>query len=122
MKHQDMIDYVTLLKQIGPQDGWIAAAQEDIRIDWNVINAERMQTAQKHQFAGLQVADMVASGLRSAIESGPYGQTEHRYAKSLVGNTYNRSGNYKSYGLKFFPSVPEEDNAAMHWFYKHCSR
>jgi hypothetical protein len=122
LKPRDMIDYVTLLQQIGPQDGWIAANQEDIRIEWDVISGERMQTAQKHQFAGLQVADMVASGLRSALENGPYGHTEHRYAKSLIENTYNRVGNYQSYGFKFFPKVPASGSDGMHWFYKHCTQ
>lgn len=65
-------------------------------------------------------ADFVASGLKMGLEHTQYGFTEHRYAKALVPRTYERAGNYLSYGLKFFPSAPHETNAFMHWVYKHC--
>lgn len=126
LKPEDMVDYVRLLKQIGPQDRWIAARQEDVRIDWDVIDPTRMETAQKSQYAGLQIADLVASGIRAAVEPGTYGMTEHRYAKMLVDLTYyienNEKKNFGSYGLKFFPSCPPPEKAGMHWYYKHCQR
>ena len=126
LKHEDMVDYVALLQSIGPQDGWIAATQEDVRIDWNVIDPSRIETAQKHHYAGLQFADMVASGNKAALESGPYGMTEHRYAKILVEKTYNVESNSKknfsSYGLKFFPVCPPIGYPGMHWFDKHCRK
>jgi hypothetical protein len=126
LKHEDMVEYVRLLKQIGPQDRWIAARQEDVRIDWNIIDPTRMETAQKRQYAGLQIADLVASGNRAAVEPGTYGMTEHRYAKMLVEKTYfiEKQGkkNFESYGLKFFPSCPPADQVGMHWFYKHCHK
>jgi hypothetical protein len=126
LKHQDMVDYVTLLQNIGPQDGWIAAKQEDVRIEWDVIDPSRMETAQKRQYAGLQIADLVASGNRAALEASPYGLTEHRYAKMLLEKTYclesKGKKNFSSYGLKFFPTCPPLGHDGMHWFDKHCRK
>lgn len=120
LKHNDLVGYVDLLKNIGASDGWIATSTEQVKIDWNVLSSDRMETAPKRRYAGLQLADLVASGLFKSLEMSRYGNTEHRFAKMLTGQTYSRSGNFTSYGLKFFPSAPDQNNEYMHWVYKHC--
>lgn len=120
LKHDDLVSYLNLLQNLTDDEFWIATSSSDIRIDWNVISPSRVETAAKRQYAGLQIADLAASGLRASLETNKYGNTEHRYAKLLVPQIYKRSGNFTSYGLKFFPSIPSEENDYMHWVYKHC--
>lgn len=122
LKHEDLVSYIDLLRNIGEGDQWLASSSQDIRIDWNVLDSDRMETAAKRQYAGLQLADVVASGLKVSLEANRYGNTEHRFAKMMVAQTYERSGNFTSYGLKFFPGIPADDNDYMHWVYKHCVR
>lgn len=120
LKHDDLVSYVRRLKNLSTDDAWLAERQEDIQIHWPVIDDGLLEAARKEQYVGVQYADFVASGLKMGLEHTQYGFTEHRYAKALVPRTYERAGNYLSYGLKFFPSAPHETNAFMHWVYKHC--
>lgn len=120
LKHEDLVAYIDLLKNIDDDAYWLARSSQDIRIDWNVVDSDRMETAAKPQYAGLQMADVIASGLKVSLESNRYGNTEHRFAKMMVPKIYSRSGNFTSYGLKFFPAIPSDDNEYMHWVYKHC--
>jgi len=119
LSHQDLVDYFMHLRNIDSRDSWIARNQADIRIHWPAIDDNHLVSAQKHQFTGLQLADLAASGVRSGLEIDRYGLTEHRYGKLLAPTTYSRSGNFLSYGMKFFPSAPDETNEFMHWIYKH---
>jgi hypothetical protein len=84
-------------------DAWYDLLLHGIRMHWPVIANENIEAAQKAQYAGLQLADLIAGGLRTALEDSPYGRTEHRFGKTLQPITYQRGGNYLSYGLKFFP-------------------
>lgn len=120
LKHDDLVDYVRLLRTLGAGSGWIATSPHDIRIAWDVIDEGLMEAAGKPHYVGLQFADFVASGTKMALEATPYGFTEHRYAKMMVKQIYSRSGNFTSYGLKFFPTLPAPENEFMHWIYKHC--
>jgi hypothetical protein len=91
-------------------DAWYDLLLHGIRMHWPVIANENIEAAQKAQYAGLQLADLIAGGLRTALEDSPYGRTEHRFGKTLQPITYQRGGNYLSYGLKFFPqSVDAND-------------
>ncbi|QIE57675.1 DUF3800 domain-containing protein [Pikeienuella piscinae] len=120
LRHDDLVAYIARLTTISAEDRWLADSAADVRIDWNVIDARLMETAAKSQYAGLQIADIVASGIRTGLEANLYGNTEHRYAKMAVKQTYQRSGNFTSYGFKFFPTIPDSTHEYMHWVYKHC--
>ena len=57
--------------------------------------------------AGLQISDIVASGITAGVEKDFYGNCELRYAETLKPAIYNRNGNYLSYGMKFYPWAKE---------------
>lgn len=103
-----------------PGDEWMQFLRAGISIYWPSIRIEQVESAPHNAYAGLQVADAVASGIKQALEIGRYGGTEHRFAKTLRPITYSapkkdsRSRNYLSYGLKFFPSWPKGE-ARCHW-------
>jgi hypothetical protein len=120
LDHDDLVSYIRGLHGLSDGYGWIATQTSDIRIHWEAIHSAFIEAAQKHQFVGLQLADLATSSIRTALEVDRYGLTEHRYAKTLVPKFYKRGGNYLSYGLKFFPAPPDDTNSFMHWVYKHC--
>jgi hypothetical protein len=107
-----------VLKEQSQDNEWLQFLLKDIRIHWDSINSENIHPAQKYEYAGLQAADCVASGFRWALEQ-RYGNTEHRFAKTLKPVVYVRQGNYASYGLKFFPVGLTQDEPSGHWIRKH---
>jgi hypothetical protein len=119
LSYDELRDYVQTLQQNSQNNVWLRLLQEDVRIDWRVVCPTRIEAAQKNQYAGLQIADMVAGGLRAALEHSRFANTEHRYAKMLAPVTYGRGSNFTSYGLKFFPNAPAPDDPIGHWVRKH---
>jgi hypothetical protein len=83
------------------------ATGEDIRIQWPVIDIDAVDAKDHSTSASLQLADAVASAFAAAVEPSQYGNCEMRYAEILKPVTYNRNGNYLSYGTKFVPR-PED--------------
>ena len=79
----------------------------DIRIAKGTMSGENLFTFSHGKRMGLQVADAVASGLYNALQP-KYGFTEDRYARMLKPVIYNYRGQYRGYGLKFFP--PQAQN------------
>jgi len=79
----------------------------DVRIAPGTIDASKVRTFRHEGSRGLQVADAVASSFYNALEA-RYGFTEDRYARMLKPIVYNRRGQYRSYGLKFFPPPAEK--------------
>src|SRR5205085_3950571 len=107
------------LKGLPLMDPYAKMLVNDVRIHWPAIPTALVDAAQKGDFAGLQVADCVASGMRAALEYEPYGNTEHRYAKIMKPTVYRSRGRHMSYGLKFFPSGLEDSDPRSHWLRKY---
>jgi Protein of unknown function (DUF3800) len=118
LSYDNLRDYLLLLKEKSEEDEWLKFLVKGISIHWPSINPDNILSAQKNQYAGLQAADCVASGARWALER-RYGNTEHRFAKTLKPIVYQRQGNYASYGLKFFPEGLPASDSRGHWIRKH---
>jgi hypothetical protein len=96
MNYQDFRDYISLLKSM---------ADPNIQIHWPVIDIEGIDAEDHGSRYGLQLADIVTSGLMAALEPDFYGNVEPRYARLLKPIVFNRNGNYMSYGTKMFPAA-----------------
>jgi len=96
MSYDDIRDYLDVLQR-----------RNDVQIDWSVIKRDQVESVPHDQRRGLQIVDAIASGYWSGLNPNGYGQSEDRYARIIHPLAYNRKGNYKSYGLKFFPPEVE---------------
>ena len=85
------------------------AGKDDVRIDWNVVNPQRMHAVNHEQLAGLQLADAVASGVFFAVHRNPYGEVEDRYLRLMARTIYRRRGRAEGYGLKFWCGQDKAD-------------
>jgi hypothetical protein len=73
-------------------------------IDWTVIRPKQFETLAPNRHAGLQIADVVASGFYCAEHHDTKFKV-HEWAHSLKPIMYRSArGKYKGYGLKMFPS------------------
>lgn len=77
----------------------------EIRIHWPVIDIDGIQAFDQSERFGLQIADLVVSGITVALEPDFYGKTEIRFARMLQPHVYNRRRNYLSYGTKLVPTA-----------------
>lgn len=84
-----------------------ASNDEEVRIHWPVIDIDAVDAKDHSSSASLQLVDAVASSFASAVEPNIYGNCELRYAEILKPITYQRKGNYLSYGVKVVPK-PED--------------
>ena len=120
LSYDDLRYYFRILRtQIKVTAKFEVELAKDVQIHWPVIKDDQIEAASKGKFAGLQIADCIAGGLRAALEFTPYKYTEHRYAKMLRPNLYFRSGKCRGYGLKFFPELPAKPPELLHWIEKH---
>lgn len=117
----DLRKYLELLQSHAApsDDAWETELKKDIRIHWPAISVEHVSAHQKKDYSGLQLADLVASGIRWGLEADSWGNTEHRYAKVLRPTVYDNKGNTLSYGMKFFPEAPATSEPISHWITKH---
>jgi hypothetical protein len=132
MRYEELRSYFSTLWLKTPEgDDWLKFLKAGIRIHWPAIRIDQVVAETHHKYAGLQVADAVASGMKQALEYSAYGHTEHRFAKLLKPVTDHRPKarvaemNYLSYGVKFFPSAPKDDPTAAprsHWIEKYYSK
>lgn len=95
MNYDDFQAYIQRLKD---------AADPEIRIHWPVIDIPAIEAEDHGKRFGLQLADLVMSGLTAALEPDFYGNVEPRFARMLKPVMYNRGGNYMSYGTKVVPA------------------
>lgn len=95
MSYDELRDYLRHLKA--------NTEAQQVRIDWSVIDPDRVEAKPHDTLAGLQLADAVASGLKFAVELNPYGDTESRYAEALLPIFYRHQKSALGYGLKFWP-------------------
>ncbi len=77
---------------------------KEIRIHWPVIDIDGVEAYDQIERKGLQIADLVTSGINVALEPDFYGNSEPRFASLLKPHIYNRQGNFLSYGAKLVPS------------------
>ncbi len=98
MSYDDFRSYLHRLK---------AATDREINIHWPVIDIEAVDAKDHSGSASLQLADAVASSFAAAVEPNPYGNCELRYAEILKPITYQRNGNFLSYGMKFMPKIAD---------------
>lgn len=94
MSYESFRDYLSKLK---------GDADSDIRIHWPVIDIEAVDARDHSGNASLQLVDTIASSFACAVEPNIYGNCETRYTEALKPVTYERNGNYLSYGVKFVP-------------------
>lgn len=85
--------------------GLKAATDKDIRIHWPVIDVEAVKAVDHSHSASLQLADVVASSIATAVEPDRYGNVEPRYAQTLLPVTYKHRGSIISYGMKVVPRL-----------------
>lgn len=114
MSYNDLKEYIELLNQ---RTGFF-----DVRIDWSVIDKNRVIALSPGKKMGLQVADAVAGAMFNALERNRFGYTEPRYAIILKPIVYHHSGRYVGYGLKFWPRETEElirNNEELEWVRSH---
>lgn len=98
MDYDDFRNYVQVLKDKN---------DPEVRIHWPVIDIDGIEAKDHGSRLGLQIADLVTSGLTAALEPDFYGNVEPRFARMLRPNVYCRNKNYMSYGAKMFPPASE---------------
>jgi len=101
MSYDDLREYLVKLKA--------GEAGSDVRVDWNVVDPQRIRAVNHEQLAGLQLADAVASGVFFSVHRNPYGEVEDRYLRLMARTIYRSKGRTEGYGLKFWC----EDNAEI---------
>lgn len=94
MSYDAFRDYLRRLKASGDQE---------VNIHWPVIDIDGVDAKDHSSSASLQLADAVASSFAAAVEPNIYGNCELRYAEILKPITYQRRGNFLSYGVKAVP-------------------
>jgi len=100
MSYGNFQDYLHRLK---------ATQDQEVKIHWPVIDIDGVTAKDHSSSASLQLVDAITSSFAAAVEPTPYGNCELRYAEILKPITYNRKGNYLSYGVKCVPK-PEDCN------------
>jgi hypothetical protein len=98
MSYDAFRDYLRRLK---------ASNDGDVKIAWPVIDIDGVDAKDHSSSASLQLVDAIASSIACAVEPNPYGSCELRYAEILKPITYQRKGNYLSYGVKVVPKTEE---------------
>jgi hypothetical protein len=95
MSYDDLRAYLRLLRERSNDFG--------VRIDWSVIDEERIEARTHDSLMGLQIADAVASSMYYGVEPTEFGHTEPRYAQMLKPTVYHHRGDYLGYGFKLWP-------------------
>lgn len=105
MKYEELRNYMCTLSKHG------ANGTLDVRINWDVIDANLIRSEQHRKMMGLQVADVVASSTFAALHHNRYGLTETGYLHRIRGIAYRHKGTVSGYGLKLWPgsAVNHED-------------
>jgi hypothetical protein len=96
MSYNEMRDYLRLLekqKQVG----------KDIRIEFDKIPIDKLETRTPGRSMGLQLADASAGAFFNAIKRDKFGNTEPRYLKIVLPILYRHKNNYQGYGFKIIP-------------------
>lgn len=100
MSYENLRDYLQTLKT--------KSDPMRVRIDWNIIDPDRVSAVDHSRLAGLQIADAVASSFFYAVNVNRYGEVEDKYARILLPHCYRHKGTALGYGLKFWPEEFEK--------------
>ncbi len=95
MSYDEIRNYLQRLKDRTNEFG--------VRIDWSVLDPQRIEARAHDSLMGLQIADAVASSFYMACELTPQGYNEPRYAGMLRDVLYRHDRQCLGYGLKFWP-------------------
>lgn len=113
MSYDDLRDYLRLLKD--------KTNPLDVRVDWSVIDPDRVEARQHERVMGLQIADAIASGFFFGLELSALGFVEPRYAEMLRPVVYASKGIHIGHGLKVWPTEATafiEANQQYEWIKK----
>jgi hypothetical protein len=86
MAYDEMRDYLRLLNQQ-------KQAGQDIRIDFERVPVEKLQTQTPGKSMGLQLADASAGAFFNALERDKFGNTEPRYIQTMTSVLYRENKN-----------------------------
>jgi hypothetical protein len=89
-------------------------AGSDVRVDWHVVDPQRIRAVNHDQLAGLQLADAVASGVFFSVHRNPYGEFEERYLRLMGKTLYRNKGRADGYGLKLWCDDAAEVTRVLH--------
>lgn len=95
MSYEELRDYLGRLLMTH-------ANGDNINIDWDVVNPNRVRAVNHDKLAGLQIADAVATSAYYAVNKSQYGEVEDRYFRLLKKTLYRRGGRVDGYGLKLW--------------------
>lgn len=94
MSYDDLCAYLRQLRQ--------DSERRDIRIEWPLINLDKVRAVNHDQLAGLQLADAVATSVFYAVTPNIYGDIEDRYFRLIAPTIYRHERRADGYGLKFW--------------------
>ncbi len=94
MSYDNLREYLNKLKTDQAGNG--------VRVDWSVVDPQRIRAVNHDQLAGLQLADAVASGVFFSVHRNPYGECEERYLRLMGKTIYRNKGTANGYGLKLW--------------------
>lgn len=80
---------------------------QETQIHWPVIDVEAVEARDQSNSYGLQIADLVISGIAQGLEPDFYGNQEGRYARLIRDNIFRRGNRFLGYGIKIFPAHNE---------------
>jgi hypothetical protein len=96
MSYNDMRDYLRLLekqKKVG----------KDIRIEFERVPTDKLETQTPGRSMGLQLADATAGAFFNALEPDKFGNPEPRYLRTILPTVYRHGNNCQGYGFKIVP-------------------
>ncbi len=96
MSYDEMRDYLRLMNQQ-------KQACQDIRIEFEKVPVEKLQTQTPGKSMGLQLADASAGAFFNALERDKFGNTEPRYIQTMTSVLYRENKTLQGYGLKIVP-------------------
>lgn len=105
MSYDDLRGYLQKLK--------MGETGTDVRVDWRVVDPQRIRAVNHDQLAGLQLADAVASGVFFSVHRNPYGEVEDRYLRLMAKTIYRHKERVDGYGLKFWCGADIADMARV---------
>jgi hypothetical protein len=103
MSYDKICEYLALLRAQG----------DETKIDWTVIDPTRVTALPHDQKAGLQVADVVASGMYHAVTADQFNLSDPEYTELLLPAFYRHNNTLLwSYGVKWWPKDLDQLKAA----------
>ena len=96
MSYTELKDYLYRLKKQ-------RESGQDVRIEFDKVQIEKLKTQAPGRSMGLQLSDAVAGAFFNALEKDRFGNTEPRYLNIISPILYRNEGNVQGYGIKIIP-------------------